>query len=168
MHRAFRTLLWVLAVLTAALGGLAGYVYTHQDELKAQMLGAVNERLNSPVQIGGLEVDLWGQFPDVSLRFDRVLIPDPQIPTDSLAYAESVYAQFDLFKAIRGTYILQRITLRDGRLKLRWNEDGTHNYGIFKEDSSETSNAAVQLDGVTVLNTKITLSGYGNPPWSQT
>ncbi len=168
MHRAFRILLWVLAVLTAALGGLAGYVYTHQDELKAQMLGAVNERLNSPVQIGGLEVDLWGQFPDVSLRFDRVLVPDPQIPTDSLAYAESVYAQFDLFKAIRGTYILQRITLRDGRLKLRWNEDGTHNYGIFKEDSSETSNAAVQLDGVTVLNTKITLSGYGNPPWSQT
>ena len=47
MHRVFRILLWVLAVLTAALGGLAGYVYTHQDELKAQMLGAVNERLNS-------------------------------------------------------------------------------------------------------------------------
>lgn len=168
MHRAFRILLWVLAVLTAALGGLAGYVYTHQDELKAQMLGAVNERLNSPVQIGGLEVDLWGQFPDVSLRFDRVLIPDPQIPTDSLAYAASVYAQFDLFKAIRGTYILQRITLSDGRLKLRWNKDGTNNYGIFKEDSSETAQAAVQLDGVTILNTKITLSGHGNPPWSQT
>ncbi|MGA1364823.1 MAG: hypothetical protein ACO31C_07775, partial [Schleiferiaceae bacterium] len=168
MHRALRILLWVLAVLTAALGGLAGYVYTHQDELKAAMLAAVNERLNSPVQIGGLEVDLWGRFPDVSLRFDEVLIPDPQIPSDSLAYAASVYAQFDLIKAVRGTYILQRITLQDGRLKLRWNEDGSNNYGIFKEDSASTGTAAVQLDGVTVLNTKITLSGYGNPPWSQT
>ncbi|MEY2971801.1 MAG: hypothetical protein RL738_642 [Bacteroidota bacterium] len=168
MHRALRILLWVLAVLTAALGGLAGYVYTHQDELKAAMLAAVNERLNSPVQIGGLEVDLWGRFPDVSLRFDEVLIPDPQIPSDSLAYAASVYAQFDLIKAVRGTYILQRITLQDGRLKLRWNEDGSNNYGIFKEDSASTGTAAVQLDGVTVLNTKITLSGHGNPPWSQT
>ena len=68
MRRALRILLWVLAVLTAALGGLAGYVYTHQDELKAAMLSAVNERLSSPVQIGALEVDLWGRFPDVSLR----------------------------------------------------------------------------------------------------
>ena len=42
MRRAFRILLWVLAVLTAALGGLAGYVYTHQDELKAAMLAMVS------------------------------------------------------------------------------------------------------------------------------
>lgn len=168
MRRAFRILLWVLAVLTAALGGLAGYVYTHQDELKAAMLAAVNERLNSPVHIGGLEVDLWGRFPDVSLRFDEVLIPDPQIPSDSLAFAASIYAQFDLIKAVRGTYILQRITLKDGRLKLRWNEDGTNNYSIFKEDSASTGQTAVQLDGVTVLNTKVTLSGHGTPPWSQT
>lgn len=167
MRRALRILLWVLAVLTAALGGLAGYVYTHQDELKAAMLSAVNERLSSPVQIGALEVDLWGRFPDVSLRFDEVLIPDPQIPSDSLAYAASIYAQFDLIKAVRGTYILQRITLKDGRLKLRWNEDGTNNYGIFKEDSSTTAQAAVQLDGVTVLNTWVTLSGHGTPPWKQ-
>lgn len=167
MRRALRILLWVLAVLTAALGGLAGYVYTHQDELKAAMLSAVNERLNSPVRIGALEVDLWGRFPDVSLRFDEVLIPDPQIPSDSLAYAASIYAQFDLFKAVRGTYILQRITLTDGRLKLRWNEDGTNNYGIFKEDSSSTAQAAVQLDGVTLLNTWVTLSGHGTPPWKQ-
>ena len=168
MRRTLRILLWVLAVFTAALGGLAGYVYTHQDELKAAMLAAVNERLNSPVQIGGLEVDLWGRFPDVSLRFDRVLIPDPQIPSDSLAYAASIYAQFDLIKAVRGTYVLQRITLKDGRLKLRWNEDGTNNYGIFKEDSASTGQTTVQLDKVTLLNTRVTLSGHGTPPWSQT
>lgn len=168
MRRAFRFLLWAIAVLTAALGGLAGYIYTHQDELKAAMLGAVNEHLDSPVQIGGLEVDLWGRFPDVSLRFDEVLIPDPQIPRDSLAYAASIYAQFDLIKAVRGTYVLQRITLKDGRLKLRWNEDGTNNYSIFKDDSSQTPQAAVQLDGVTVLNSRVTLSGHGTPPWSQT
>ena len=168
MRRALRILLWVLAIATAALGGLAGYVYSHQDELKGAMLAAVNGRLNSPVQIGGLEVDLWARFPDVSLRFEKVLVPDPQIPSDTLAYASSVFAQFDLLKAIRGTYIMQRITLKDGRLKLVWNADGSNNYGIFKEDSSASDQAAVQLDGLTLLNTKVSLSGQGNPPWSQT
>lgn len=168
MRRALRILLWALAIATAALGGLAGYVYSHQDELKRAMLTAVNGRLNSPVQIGGLEVDLWAQFPDVSLRFEKVLVPDPQIPSDTLAFASSVFAQFDLLKAIRGTYIMQRITLKDGRLKLRWNADGSNNYSIFKEDQSDSDQASVQLDGLSLLNIRVSLSGQGNPPWSQT
>ena len=156
----------LIGVALLGLAGLIGYLQSDSDALRARLLGVVNEQLSVPVQASGLELDVLGQFPDVSLRLDHVFIEDPLRPNsgDTLLYFEEVYAQFGLFSVLRGETILKRVTVSNGALKMRWEEDGQTNFDILKEDSTETA-SYVDLKGFTVLNARIHLSGYGDSPW---
>ena len=156
----------LIGVALLGLAGLIGYIQSDSDALRARLLGVVNEQLSVPVQASGLELDVLGQFPDVSLRLDHVFIEDPLRPNsgDTLLYFEEVYAQFGLFSVLRGETILKRVTVSNGALKMRWEEDGQTNFDILKEDSTETA-SYVDLKGFTLLNARIHLSGYGDSPW---
>ncbi|HAB31941.1 MAG TPA: hypothetical protein DCE13_05285 [Cryomorphaceae bacterium] len=156
----------LLGLVTLGLGGGIAYLQSDSEGLRSRLLGVVNAQLSVPVQATGLALDLFGRFPDVSLRLDDVFIEDPLRPNtgDTLLYFQEVYAQFGLYSLLRGETVLQRMTLSNGALNLRWNEDGSNNYSIVKVDSNETS-TSMDLRGLTLLNTHIALSGYGETPW---
>jgi hypothetical protein len=157
----------LIGVALVGLAGLIGYLQSDSDALRARLLGVVNEQLSVPVQATGLELDVLGQFPDVSLRLDHVFIEDPLRPNsgDTLLYFEEVYAQFGLFSVLRGETILKRVTVSNGALKMRWEEDGRTNFDILKEDTAQTA-SYLDLKGFTLLNARIHLSGYGESPWA--
>lgn len=165
-----RKILLALAVLLGlvilGLGSVVAYLQSDSDNLRIRLLGVVNEPLTVPVQATGLALDILGQFPDISLRLDDVFIEDPLRPGtgDTLLYFEEVYAQFGLFSVLRGETVLRRVTVSDGALKLRWEADGRTNFDILQADSTQ-STSYVDLQGCTLLNARIHLSGYGESPW---
>ena len=110
-----------LGLVTLGLGGLIAYIQSDSDALRSRLLTVVNEQLSVPVQASGLDLDILGQFPDISLRLDEVFIEDPlRIGSgDTLLYFQEVYAQFGLFSVLRGETVLRRVTAQNGLLKLQ-------------------------------------------------
>jgi hypothetical protein len=154
-----------LGLVTLGLGGLIAYIQSDSDALRSRLLTVMNEQLSVPVQASGLDLDILGQFPDISLRLDEVFIEDPlRIGSgDTLLYFQEVYAQFGLFSVLREETVLRRVTAQNGLLKLRWEED-ENNFSILKADSSQTD-SYLDLKGFSLLNSRIHLEGYGDTPW---
>jgi len=166
-RRILRITLWILAIPAIFLGGLFAWVQANQDSIQNRFLTAVNEQLKAQVQVGGIEVDVFGQFPDISLRLDDVLILDPKMPEehqDTLLYFQSVFAHFELWPALRGQTNLNKVTAHGGLAHLHWDEYGNGNYDILRSDSSATS-AHVNIKGLTIKDSEIRLSSAGNSPW---
>ena len=146
--------------------GIIAYILWDEEALKERFLAAVNEQLNVPVQVDHLEVDIFGQFPDISLRFDHLYIEDPlrQGSGDTLLYYDEVYAQFGLWSVLKGETVLSGVTMENGVLNMRWEENGQTNFDILKEDDSNPD-TYMELENLTLLNTRVTLSGTGENPW---
>ncbi len=165
-----KKVLIALAVIVglAILGfvGIIAYLLWDEEALKDRFLAAVNEQLNVPVQVDHLEVDIFGQFPDISLRFDHLYIEDPlrQGSGDTLLYYDEVYAQFGLWSVLKGETVLSGVTMENGVLNMRWEENGQTNFDILKEDDSNPD-TYMELENLTLLNTRVTLSGTGENPW---
>lgn len=155
----------VLGLVTLGLGGLIAYLQSDSESLRTRLLSVVNEQLSVPVHASGLDLDILGQFPDISLRLDAVFIEDPLRPGsgDTLLYFNEVYAQFGLFSVLRGETVLRRVTAQNGLVNLRWEEE-QNNFSILKEDSAQTE-SYVELQGLTMLNAKFHLEGFGESPW---
>ena len=165
-----KKVLIALAVIVglAILGfvGIIAYLLWDEEALKERFLAAVNEQLNVPVQVDHLEVDIFGQFPDISLRFDHLYIEDPlrRGSGDTLLFYNEVYAQFGLWSVLKGETVLSGVTMENGVLNMRWEENGQTNFDILQEDDSNPD-TYMELENLTLLNTRVTLSGTGENPW---
>ena len=146
---------WVLVVLLVLLGSVFGYVFTQKEHLQSLMLQALNQQLAAKVEVGGVELDLLGKFPDVSLRLDRVFCPDvlPKSSKDTLFYVEQVYVQFGVLDVLFGKTSVKRLSLENGRLEIRLYKNGTDNYHFWKEGTGP--NPSVDLKRVVLNQIKV-------------
>ncbi|NCF95395.1 MAG: hypothetical protein GWO75_01735 [Bacteroidetes bacterium] len=166
IKRLIRLLAWTSGLLLLTGGSLLLYVQSSSDALTSRFLGAVNDNLSAKASVDNLAIDLFGQFPDISLRLDDFYIADPtdEKGLDTLMYFSSVYAQFKLLPALRGKTILQRITAKGGKVYLHWDSNGDGNFNILADKGSKS--AQIDLKGLTVLNSQVHLLSDGEQPWS--
>ena len=101
-----------------------------------------------------ITIDLFGQFPDISLRLDDFYIADPtdEKGLDTLMYFSTVYAQFKLLPALRGKTILQRITAKGGKVYLHWDSNGDGNSDGNGNDGNGNRNGDGVGDGKGIGN----------------
>ncbi len=150
-------------ILGAVLVGiliLFTYLKINSNSIQDRLLSVVNERLNVPISVQSLEIDVVKNFPNISLRLENVLIEDPlkSENSDTLLFCEKLYAEFGLFSVLKGETILRSISAFEGELNLRWDKNGVNNYSILKKDSSN-SNSYINLKELTLMNTAITING---------
>lgn len=131
------------------MGGTA-YIYTHEEEIKQEIVVALNQRLKSPVSVGGsIYVSWFEDFPSVTLSFPNLSVAalENEEPADyALLSAGRLSLSFSLRDLYFRRYQLQQLTITDAQIDLRFDEKGNPNYLIWKEDSSATgaTNFAIQ------------------------
>jgi len=164
-RRLVRTAGWVLGFPVALAGVLVllvwGLLYFRKDAVQQEAVARVNAQLNAPLAVGGVELDLWSQFPDVSLRLERVFCKDvlPAGSQDTLFYVPSVYVQFAAWDLLMGRTTVKRLTLQGGRVEIRQYADGTGNYRFWK--STDGPNPQVDLRGVRLENVRLRMEYPG-------
>ncbi len=146
----FRWFVYAMAfVLLLLLGGMA-YIYTHEAEIKREIVVALNQRLKSPVKVNGpIYVSWFEDFPSITLSFPNLSVAalqNEQPAEYALLSAGRLSLSFSLRDLYRGQYQLQQLTITDAQIDLRFDEKGNPNYLIWKSDSSSTSatNFAIQ------------------------
>lgn len=138
----FRWLLYLAALFLLILLGGTAYIYTHEEEIKQEIVVALNQRLKSPVSVGGsIYVSWFEDFPSISLSFPNLSVAalEQDKPTDyALLWAGRLSLSFSLRDLYFRRYQLQQLTITDAQIDLRFDEKGNPNYLIWKEDSSST------------------------------
>ena len=153
MLRKFRTPLLILAVLCVVImSGLVLIGSLYEDEVKARLVGAINEQLNAPVSVKEMDLTLIARFPKASMRMSDVLameVRSDQVPPDTLLFAKELFLEFSLWDMFAGNYTVEQIHAGEVRLYPGLDGNGKENYIIWKSDSTSESSTAIALDKVS-------------------
>lgn len=101
----------------------------------------VNKYLNTKVDISKkIDISIFEKFPELSIGFHDVKFYEPNaVKPTVFASLDDVLITFDLLDIWDGTYQIDKLYLKKGHIYLRTDFDGSHNFMIFKKDSSATS-----------------------------
>ena len=109
----------VIMAITAFIAGAAAS-YFYRDQIIQHIVGRLNERLATPINVDRIELDLVTQFPYLAISFENVTV-DESFPgsTDYLAVADRLYCSFNPLDILRGDYSIQRMELKNATLYIR-------------------------------------------------
>lgn len=156
MLRRFRRLLLALAALATVLITVLVVIATvYEDEVKAKLIGALNEQLLAPVKVGEIDLTLIARFPNASMRMRDVLAEEVRTdaqPPDTLLAAGELFLEFNLWDLFGGDYTVQRIHGTDVRLYPGLDRNGAETFRIWRPDSNSTGASPVSLEALSVEN----------------
>ena len=75
-------LLSLLALLVLGFGALVVLARVYETEVKVKLVGALNERLKTPVTVSDMDLTLIARFPMASIRMHDVLVKE--VRTDAV------------------------------------------------------------------------------------
>lgn len=148
-----RILLFFIFILLL-LASITFWVFLNRDTIKQRAIYAVNQQLNSPVNVNGnIDITFISTFPNISLQLENVLIKDKFEIRDTLAFLSKVNIAFNLIEVYKGNYNISSINLQKGRLNLMTNFDGNMNFDIIKKrEQKENNNFSLNLNEITIKN----------------
>jgi len=153
MIRLLRRVALSLAVLlVVGLTALVVIATVYEDEVKAKLIGALNERLLVPVKVADIEFTLIKRFPKASIRMQHVQVDEVRTdgqPADTLLAAQELYLEFNLWDLFAGDYTVQRIHGQGVRLYPGLDANGAENYLIWRADSSASGASPIDLRAVS-------------------
>ncbi len=140
--------LWVFGVLFGIVVLLTGGLFLFKDKIIGVVVTAVNDQLNTKVDVKKIDLTFWRTFPDLSIEFDHLFIKDtyPEATDiDTLFYTEKLRLRLNPIKALKKEYTVDQIDLYPGVLHLKVNERGEGNYAVFKSKDSTTSSSTFDI-----------------------
>ena len=157
----FRKALAVLLLIFSTVV-LATVVYCHhyQDQIIQKFLDEANKRLENPIQISSIRLASLETFPKVSLILQDVVVKKRTKPTADLLVARRVCVAFDMWKLVKGQYIVNRLFLEHGKLHLE--EDITSQLGWRENEPGAAQTKApltVRLHKVEFADMEIAYGG---------
>lgn len=151
-----RLTLWFLGLLIAVLGGIGTYLYCNRAEIKRLFVQEINRNLVSPVSVQDIRLQVWKEFPMLSVAFAGVSAngADGQDP-EELFHAQSISLRFNLRDIFRKRYIVREIMVRGGEFNLKYYGQGQYNYIIWKKKDTLAHPVSFHLNKVLLRNTLV-------------
>lgn len=133
----FGTIISIVLLISAAL-------YIFHDEIVDYAIGEINKNLKAKVEVSKVDITFWKTFPNVSLDFHDVFIPDA-LPhathRDTLLYSEMIRMKFNPIDIWNENYNVKSIEVSPGTLQLKVNKKGKVNYDIVKTSEDAKASA---------------------------
>ncbi len=109
-------LLFLLLTATAIATGI--YCYHYRDQIIQKFVCAVNKRLDHPIQVRSIQLNALKSFPNITFVLQEVVVKNRTKATTDLVAVRKVYCAFDLWKLFQGQYVLDQISLEQGKINL--------------------------------------------------
>lgn len=161
-----RLFLWSVLILMVLTCSAFILLKVYEDDIKAYAIGAMNERLSSPVLIdpANIDVTLFSSFPFASVDFRNMRALDAwEGKKDTLFRAKSIALQFNMLNLFRGDHTFRKLEIDGMDLQLKVNKKGENNYSIFKkqEKDSAPSTFELHLEQIEFRNTQLRYADAG-------
>lgn len=145
----------VVAVIVL-MGVTLGILYHYRADVIELFVKEANKKINTPVDVDKIELDLWSGFPDVSINLEKVRIYESQeMAGDYLCTADQITLSFDLFNLIFRNYNLTSLILDHAVVNMVIDPYGQRNFDILdrKDATSQDSLPELTLEKITLKNT---------------
>lgn len=139
-----RTLKWTFGTILSIVLLISGALYFFHDEIVGYAIGEINKNLKAKVEVARVDITFWKTFPNLSLDFHRVFIPDA-LPdasrADTLLYSDMIRMKFNPMDIWKEDYKVKSIEISPGTLQLKVDKKGRINYDIVKPSEEKTASA---------------------------
>ncbi|HEY8933908.1 MAG TPA: AsmA-like C-terminal region-containing protein [Cyclobacteriaceae bacterium] len=148
---------YLLLALSILLIALVASVFMFKNQIINQFVREANKHLNTPVNIGKMDVSIFQNFPLLSIVLNDVYVEDSHEGQYPLLTAESVSFQLNPIEVWKGNYTIKGLHISDSETNLKVNGKGVSNYTILKDEkpSSDKSSLRFELSKVVLTNTKV-------------
>ena len=152
-----KVLFYLFLALSVLLIALVASVFMFKDKIISQFIREANKHLNTPVNIGKMDVSVFQNFPMLSIVLNDVYIEDSHEGQYPLLTAGSVSFQLNPIEVWEGNYTIKGLHISDSETNLKVNGKGVDNYTILKDEkpSSDKSSLRFELSKVVLTNTKV-------------
>jgi hypothetical protein len=150
------------------LGGVAVYVYTHQDEIKQMLVKEINKNLLAPVTVQKMDISIFEEFPLISLQLKGVtgmaLPPQQDMEIEEELFdMESLSLSFNIIDIYYGKYIIKKITIEGGEFNLVQYDKIQNNYIFWKTSKSQDTAKKTLSFRLSDIKAKNTFIRYRQP-----
>lgn len=154
MRKVFKFFFISSAVFILALSALLLWAYTHEDELKAKALAALQEGLVTKMEVSSIDYSVFKHFPNAALQCNNVVLFDTFEPSDTLIYANEISFEIGLISLLTGSVAFDQIRVVNGGVKLRRAASGTDNFHFWKsaEGAENTSSEVFNIEVIRLEN----------------
>jgi hypothetical protein len=139
-----RTVKWFFGTILSIVLLISAALYIFHDEIVDYAIGEINKNLKAKVEVSKVDITFWKTFPNVSLDFHDVFIPDA-LPyatrRDTLLYSEMIRLRFNPIDIWNENYNVKAIEVSPGTLQLKVNKKGKVNYDIVKTSKDAKASA---------------------------
>ena len=149
MKHSLRWVLLLVLLTFLSVGGGLLWIVQHEEEAESAVLESIASHLLTDAHIGDVTLDIWTDFPHISLRLeDVVLMGSSGSPSDTLLKADQLQLHCNAFQLLRGQYQIQSASMEGGFVALLSNPDGSWNTAVWKKDDAESqSEASFAING---------------------
>ena len=148
---------WILRILllvVLVILGLTLYIECNKKAIARQIIAVSNEMINGKITYSDVSVSFLSTFPNIDFGLnDLVLFPEEHLDSNALFKSSSTHTQLNLIDLILGkTKKIRSILLKDTELYLLELEDGSTNYKILKDNSSDNSPVDLTIGRIEIEN----------------
>jgi hypothetical protein len=116
--------------------------YFFQDQIKAKIAKAINEKVDAKVAFEDADLSLFKSFPQANVSINKLsIVGKASFAGDTLASFETLDLQMsikELFKSKNETMSIEGISSSTGLLNIIINKDGVGNYDIALKNQKDT------------------------------
>jgi len=136
LKRIRKFILYLFLFFILLFAGGSAYLYYNQDQLIDKILTEINKSIQTPVEVSSVDINWWTDFPNISLRFQDVLIEESlERSSFPLAKLEELALSFNTLDFLKGDYSFEKIILKRGEVTIRTTKSGERNYNILKSQN---------------------------------
>ncbi|MBS1558425.1 MAG: hypothetical protein JST69_06820 [Bacteroidetes bacterium] len=144
MKAARKFFLYFFIALVVLLIAFAGSVVLFKDKIIQQFIREANKNINTPIQIGRVDVSSWSDFPNLSITFTDVYVEDSHPGLYPLLKAKSVSFSINTLEAWRGKYSIRGLQINQSETHLKVDDKGHSNFVITKK--ADHSGQQIEFD----------------------
>lgn len=117
--------------------------FLFKDQIKDAVIDGANKNLNAKVHIGDFGLNMFSNFPNITLSLQDVSISGVgDFEGDTLVKAKSADATLNLFRLIKGNYEISKINLNEAVVYAKILVDGRTNWDIIKGDDTDSASSS--------------------------
>ena len=138
----------------------------NKDKIIKASINEINKFITTKIEVSDdIDVSIFEKFPQASIKFQNVNIYESSNNgIYKMAHAGNLYLAFDIWNIVKSNYIINDLYFEDGYLNIKIDQNGKKNYQIIKDDSSTTTNSALDLKNIVLKNV---ILSYQNKPGKQ-
>ena len=150
-----RILIGVTLIVALFIATTFTLTYFFKDEIIAFFINESNKHINTPVDVGKIDISVFQHFPMISIDLNQVTVMENHDKNSgTLGKAQLISLSFNPLDLIYRKYNLNGLHIEHAEVNLKIDENGKPNYLIIKKDST-SKKSAFQFENFTANDVKV-------------